>query len=45
VNLVEADHAADFIQGLKEGYARETGLEAQVFLCQASQGAHVEEIS
>lgn len=44
VNLVEAEHATDFIQGLKEGYAKETGLEAQVFLCQASQGAHVEEI-
>jgi galactokinase len=39
INLVEAEHAADFIQGLEEGYARATGRQAQVYLCQASQGA------
>jgi galactokinase len=43
VNLVEASQAEAFIQGLKEGYLRETGREAQVYLCQASQGATVEE--
>ena len=44
VNLVETDHAEAFIQGLKDGYLHETGREAQVYLCRASQGATVEEI-
>jgi galactokinase len=44
INLVEADQAEQFIQGLKDGYMQETGREAQVYLCRASQGATVEEI-
>jgi len=42
VNLVEADQAEAFIQGLKDGYRQETGREAQVYLCRASQGASIE---
>ncbi len=41
VNLVEAEHAEAFIQGLADGYLKATGREAQVYLCQASRGAHV----
>jgi galactokinase len=43
VNLVEEAQAESFIQGLESGYARATGLTAQVYLCHASQGAHVED--
>jgi galactokinase len=39
VNLVVETKAPQFIQGLKEGYLRRTGREAQVYLCRASQGA------
>jgi len=39
VNLVEAKHAADFMQGLQEGYRVKTGREAKVYLCSASGGA------
>ncbi len=39
VNLVEEIKAPPFIQGLKEGYQRRTGREAQVYLCKASNGA------
>lgn len=39
VNLVEKDSAAQFIQALQEGYQRQTNRQAQVYLCQASQGA------
>ncbi len=39
INLVEQDHAQDFIRGLKQGYLQRTGQETQVYLCQASQGA------
>jgi galactokinase len=39
VNLVESEHAQEFIDGLKAGYAKTTGRQAQVYLCYASQGA------
>jgi galactokinase len=39
VNLVEAGAADDFIEGLTAGYRELTGRQAQVYLCQASQGA------
>jgi galactokinase len=45
VNLVEEAQAADFIQGLVEGYRRAAGREAQVYLCHASRGARAEEIN
>ncbi len=41
INLVEMEHAEAFIAGLREGYPQATGREAQVYLCQASQGASV----
>lgn len=44
INLVEADQAREFMEGLKEGYQRETGRQAQVYLCKASQGAGVLEV-
>lgn len=42
VNLVEDSQAQAFIEGLRLGYEKATGLPAQVYLCQASQGAAVE---
>jgi len=39
INLVEQDHAQDFMQGLQQGYLQRTGKETQAYLCQASQGA------
>lgn len=42
VNLVAEEHAADFITSLKTGYTRQTGCEADVYLCRASRGVHVE---
>jgi len=44
VNLVEAKHAADFMQGLQEGYRVKTGREAKVYLCYASGGAEARQI-
>jgi len=42
INLVAKSQAADFIQGLQATYARRTGQQAQVYLCQASEGAKAE---
>ncbi len=39
VNLVESGQAEAFIAGLQQGYEQATGRQAQVYLCQASQGA------
>jgi galactokinase len=39
VNLVEAAQAEAFIAGLTDGYAKQTGRLAQVYLCRASAGA------
>lgn len=44
VNLVVAAQAESFIENLKEGYFKTTGRSAQVYLCQASQGATSERI-
>lgn len=38
INLVEAAQAQAFIDGLKTGYAKETGLTPPVYLCYASDG-------
>lgn len=40
INLVSETESENFIQGLKDGYLASTGHQAQVYLCQASQGAH-----
>jgi len=39
VNLVEVDRVQMFMEELKDAYRRHTGLQAQVYLCQASAGA------
>jgi galactokinase len=41
VNLVEEQHAEDFIQKLKDAYRQDTGKQAEVYLCRASQGPQV----
>jgi galactokinase len=41
VNLVSEVEAPAFVEGLKAGYQAKTGLKAQVYLCHASQGAHI----
>ncbi|HTX75135.1 MAG TPA: galactokinase [Terracidiphilus sp.] len=40
VNLVEAGSAEEFRSALKERYKARTGIEAQVYICHASAGAH-----
>lgn len=42
VNLVEEQAASAFIEGLKAGYAQACNKQAEVYLCRASQGAHIE---
>ncbi|MGA9397440.1 MAG: hypothetical protein WBV22_04190, partial [Anaerolineaceae bacterium] len=42
VNLVERRDVQDFIQKLTKLYLQETGLEAEIYICQASDGAGVE---
>jgi galactokinase len=43
INLVEEAQAQAFIAALKAGYFEATGRETPVYLCHASQGAHVVE--
>jgi galactokinase len=43
VNLVLEDQVSDFIHQLKEGYQSAAGKTAQIYLCHASQGAHLTE--
>jgi len=40
INLVEKDSAAAFAQTLKERYRQATGIDAEIFICHASAGAH-----
>lgn len=42
VNLVQEEQALAFIAALKEGYTATTRRQAEVYLCHASQGVHVE---
>ena len=44
INLVEESHAPDFIQSLQQAYAQQTGRQAQVYLCRASNGAEATRI-
>ncbi len=39
VNLVRAEAAEGFAAAVKEGYRRALGLEAEIYVCQASDGA------
>jgi len=41
VNLVRADAATAFAQAVAEGYEKALGFTAQVYVCQASDGALV----
>jgi galactokinase len=41
VNLVKEADARAFVEQLRAGYIKATGRKAQVYLCHASQGAHV----
>jgi galactokinase len=43
VNLVEENQAEAFIRSLKAGYLQQTGRSAEVYLCRAVPGAHMEE--
>lgn len=38
VNLIEAEKAERFIEGLVQGYREKTGKSAKVYLCHASAG-------
>jgi galactokinase len=40
VNLVEARYAAEFSELLAGRYAARTGIESQIHICRASEGAH-----
>ncbi|HVT96662.1 MAG TPA: galactokinase [Acidobacteriaceae bacterium] len=40
VNLVHADHAEQFAEGLHEEYRARTGIDAEIYRCHASAGAH-----
>lgn len=40
VNLVETAHAEGFSESVRRGYQEATGIEADVYLCHASAGAH-----
>jgi len=42
VNLVAEEQAQEFIRGLKSGYQERTGRTAEVYLCRASRGVHLE---
>jgi galactokinase len=44
VNLIEAKEAEAFMQGLQDGYQKQTGREAKVYLCKASSGAETKRI-
>jgi galactokinase len=40
INLVEQEHAAEFAKTLKARYREATGIEAEIYICHASAGAH-----
>ncbi len=42
VNLIDANQAEAFMQGLQAGYEARTGRQARVYLCQASRGVEAE---
>jgi galactokinase len=39
VNVVSADSVEDFVKTVRRGYAAQTGIEAECFVCEASDGA------
>jgi galactokinase len=44
VNLVDESRAENFIAALKMGYEETTRRKAEVYLCRASRGVHVEKL-
>jgi galactokinase len=42
VNLVDADEAEDFAQRIQKAYREKAGVQPDVFICSATDGAHVE---
>ena len=40
INLVFKDHAANFAAALKQRYLTATGIDPEIFICHASDGAH-----
>jgi galactokinase len=44
INLVQTEHAENFILGLKTGYLDQMGRQAQVYQCHASAGASSERV-
>ncbi|HEX3471526.1 MAG TPA: galactokinase [Silvibacterium sp.] len=40
INLVESAEAGAFSEHLRQGYQKATGIEADIYLCHASAGAH-----
>jgi galactokinase len=40
VNLVDAPHAAAFVEAMREGYLAATGIHAEIYTSRASAGAH-----
>jgi galactokinase len=39
VNIVQAERTEPFVEAVRRGYAAKTGIEAQCFVCEASDGA------
>jgi galactokinase len=40
INVVEKEHAADFAKNLKARYLQATGIDPEIHICHASDGAH-----
>jgi len=40
INLVEQANSVEFAQALKERYRQATGIDAEIYICHASAGAH-----
>jgi galactokinase len=40
INVVEKEHAAAFAETLKKRYKAATGIDSDIFICHASDGAH-----
>jgi len=45
VNLVAAEHAERFVEDLRAGYSNSTGIDAEVYLSRASDGAGALEVA
>ena len=41
INLVEREHAGEFVEHLAIGYASKTGLRPEIYICRASDGARL----